>query len=300
MKKTLIFFSLIILIFFTFLTCSSDEKKAVVGAKNFTEQYILGNMLSLLLQDNGYKVEEKFGTGSSVTRQALTSGQTDLYPEYTGTAWSVYLKHDELIPDSKELYDKVAKEDEDKNDIVWVGRAPLNNTYAMAIKESNVAKYGSTLSDLANYENKGSNDLIYAVDHEFYERPDGFWKMADVYGMDIPEGNVKTMDIGLSFEAIDRDQVDVSMVFATDGKLKKFNLTVLDDDKNFFPIYNISVCVRKEFLDKYPDLKGKFEKLLSYLDNETMQKLNYEVDVEGKDEKALAKEFLKSKNLIKD
>lgn len=272
-------------------------KTITVGAKDFTEQYILGSMISILLNENGFEVTERFGTGSTITREGLETNQTDLYPEYTGTAWAVYLNHaDEVISDPIALYNRV-KADDDANGIVWLKPAPLNNTYALAIKEENVAKYGDSLKSLAAYNNAHPGELIYGIDHEFYERADGFWAMAEAYGMKVDKNQVKTMDIGLSFESIDRGQIDVAMVFATDGKLQKFNLKVLSDPQNFFPLYNMAVCVRQEVLEEYPEIEEILAPL-SELDDETMQMLNYKVDAEEIPPEVVARDYLEEQGLI--
>lgn len=273
-------------------------KKITVGAKNFTEQYVVGSMLALLLEDKGFDVTERMGTGSSVTRSALETGQIDLYPEYTGTAWQVYLKHDTNIYDPQELYEKVRDEDLEKNKIVWLEPAPLNNTYAMAVRREDAAKMGSTLSDLAAWNNANPEEITFGIAQEFYERPDGFFKMAEVYGMEVPKKQVKLMDLGLTFEAIGKGQVDVAMCFATDGKIPKFDLVVLQDDQQFFPVYNLSFSVRQEVLEEYPELKGILEPLAEELTDSVMQQLNYEVDVEGKPEDMVAREFLKERGFI--
>jgi osmoprotectant transport system substrate-binding protein len=276
----------------------SGEKQVTVGAKNFTEQYILGSMISILLRENGFQVEEKFGTGSGITREALVQGQTDMYPEYTGTAWAVYLGHEDAVNDPAVLYDSVKSEDLQENDIVWLERATLNNTYALAIKEDAVGEIGDSLSDLAQYVNENPDDLVFGVDHEFYERPDGFFAMAETYEMEANRNLVKTMDVGLTFEAIDKGQVDVAMVFATDGKLKRYNLRVLEDDQQFFPVYNIALTVRKEVLDQHPEIASLWASVAPYLDDETMQSLNYEVDAEDRPAEEVAREFLADKGLI--
>lgn len=273
------------------------SRSIVVGAKGFTEQYILGSMISILLSENGFEVTERFGTGSTITREGLETGQIDLYPEYTGTAWAVYLNHpDEIISEPDRLYNRVKAEDAAKG-IVWLTPAPLNNTYALAIKAENVAKYGDNLQTLAAYNNAHPGELIYGVNHEFYERADGFWAMAEAYGMKVDKNQVKTMDIGLSFESIDRGQIDVAMVFATDGKLPKFNLKVLSDPQNFFPIYNMAVCVRQEILEKYPEIEEILAPL-SELNDETMQLLNYKVDAEEIPAEVVARDYLKEQGLI--
>ncbi len=276
----------------------AEEKAVTVGAKNFTEQYIAGNMVSLLLQENGFKVKEQFGTGSKITRDGLTTGQTDLYPEYTGTAWTVYLQHEEQVNDPVELYNKVKAEDLAENGIVWLDRWLLNDTYALAIKKEMADEYGTSISELGEVVNADPKQLKFGIDQEFYERPDGFFKMAEYYSFDVPTGQVKTMDVGLSYEALNRDQVDVAMVFSTDGLIRKFDLLVLEDDKQFFPVYNIAVTVRKEVLEKYPEIEEIMKPLATLLDDVTMQNLNYRVDAEGLPAEVVAKEFLKENGLI--
>ena len=296
MKKFTILLVVIFLLVGTIATFALAKKEITVGAKNFTEQYVLGNIMSILLEDSGFEVTEKFGTGSAITREGLTSGQTDLYAEYTGTASLVYLKHEEVITDPVELYNKVKTEDLEKNGIVWLDRSNINNTYAIALTKEQVAEIGTTLSDLAKYVNQ-HHDLIWGIDHEFAERVDGLPGLAEHYGMDINEENIKTMDAGLTYEALDRGQTDITMVFATDGKIKKYGLQVLKDDQQFFPVYNICVNVREEVLNKYPEIR-EILKPISELDDVTMTELNYQVDATGLPAKLVAKNFLREKGYI--
>lgn len=296
MKKFLILLVVIFLLVGTIASFALAKKEITVGAKNFTEQYVLGNIMSILLENNGFEVAEKFGTGSAITREGLTSGQTDLYAEYTGTASLVYLKHEEVITDPVKLYNKVKTEDLEKNGIVWLDRSKINNTYAIALTKEQVAEIGSTLSDLAKYVNQ-HHDLIWGIDHEFAERADGLPGLAQHYGMDIDEENIKTMDAGLTYEALDRGQTDITMVFATDGKIKKYGLQVLKDDQQFFPVYNICVNVREEVLNKYPEI-SEILKPISELDDVTMTELNYQVDATGLPAKLVAKNFLREKGYI--
>ena len=277
----------------------AETKKIVLGAKDFTEQYVFGNLMSLLLQENGFQVEEKFGTASAITRAGLISGQIDLMPDYTGTAWAAYFKHTEKISDPLELFKMVKKEDLEKNNAVWLGRTSFNNTYALAIKKDMVDAMGTTISSLTEYVNKDPEKVLFAVNHTFYEREDGIFGMAEAYGMNIERKNVKAMDTGLTYDAIDRDQVDVAMVFGTDAKLIKFDLLVLEDDKHFFPIYNISIVIRKNVLDKYPEIEKILLPITQLIDTDTIINLNYEVDGKGKPARMVAEEFLKEKGLIK-
>jgi osmoprotectant transport system substrate-binding protein len=297
MKKFLILLVVIFLLVGTIASFALAKKEITVGAKNFTEQYVLGNIMSILLENSGFEVSEKFGTGSAITREGLTSGQTDLYAEYTGTASLVYLKHEEVITDPVELYNKVKTEDLEKNGIVWLDRSKINNTYAIALTKEQVAEIGTTLSDLAKHVNE-IHDLLWGIDHEFAERVDGLPGLAEHYGMDIDEENIKTMDAGLTYEALDRGQTDITMVFATDGKIKKYGLQVLKDDQQFFPVYNICVSVREEVLNKYPEIR-EILKPISELDDVTMTELNYQVDATGLPAKLVAKNFLREKGYIK-
>lgn len=297
MKKFLILLMVTFLLVGTIASFALANKEITVGAKNFTEQYVLGNMMSILLEKNGFKVSEKFGTGSTITRKGLTTGQTDLYAEYTGTASLVYLKHEEVITDPEVLYQKVKEEDLKKNGIVWLDRSNVNNTYAIALTKEKAAEIGSTLSDLAEYVNENHN-LIWGINHEFAERADGLPGMAKHYDMNIYKENIKTMDTGLTYEALKRGQVDITMVFATDGKIKKYGLQVLKDDQQFFPVYNLCVNVREEVLNEYPEIR-EILKPVSELDNLTMTKLNYQVDATGLPAKLVAKNFLKEKGYIK-
>ena len=277
----------------------AETKKIVVGAKDFTEQYVLGNLITLLLQENGFKVEEKFGTAAAITRAGLISGQIDLMPDYTGTASAVYFKYPEKINDPVKLYEMVKKDDLEQNNMVWLGRTSFNNTYALAIKKDMVDAMGTTISSLTEYVNKDPEKVLFAVNHTFYEREDGIFGMAEAYGMNIERKNVKAMDTGLTYDAIDRDQVDVAMVFGTDAKLIKFDLLVLEDDKHFFPIYNISIVIRKNVLDKYPEIEKILLPITQLIDTDTIINLNYEVDGKGKPARMVAEEFLKEKGLIK-
>jgi len=295
---------IIILIFLVTLALNSfvfaqSSKRVTVGCKDFTEQYVLADIITELLKHNGFQVEEKFGMAAAIARSAILNKQIDILPDYTGTAWGTYFQHDELINDPVELYERVKQEDLEKNNMVWMGRTIFNNTYALAIKKDRVEEIGTTISDLAEYVNKNPEEISFAVNHTFYQREsDGFFPMAREYGMNVIRKNVKPMDTGLTYTAIDREQVDVAMVFGTDAKLRSFNLFVLEDDKYFFPIYNISIVVRKEVLDQYPELKEILEPITKIIDTEMMINLNYEVDGNGKPSKMVADEFLREQGLI--
>ncbi|MDN5345851.1 glycine/betaine ABC transporter substrate-binding protein [Petrotoga miotherma DSM 10691] len=293
MKKTILFLLIMVFTLSTFFGAT-----LTVGAKNFTEQYVLGNLATLLLEENGFNVVKRFGLSSFVVRQGLTTGQIDLYADYTGTAWVTYLDQEEVITDPDELLEKVRELDAE-NGIVWLDRINANNTYALAIRQEDYKKYGfETLSDLVGYWNEHPNEFRVGVDYEFYERPDGFFAFADHYGLDIPESQVSTMQIGLTYEAIANNKIDIAMVFATDPKILRYNLHVLEDDKNFWPYYHISFAIRKDVLDEYPEIEEILRPLTLYLNQDILIRLNYRIDVEGVEPEVVARDYLEGLGLI--
>ena len=293
LKKT----TLLILIIFVAAMIFGAPKLSV-GAKNFTEQYVVSSMISKLLEANGFSVKENFGMSSFAVRSALETGQIDLYADYTGTAWPVYLKHNEIIRDPQELYEAVKEEDYQKNNIVWLDMVPYNNTYALAVTQETSRKYNlKTLEDLGNVSMEHP-EFLYAIDFEFYKREDGFWPVVETYGMKVEKKQVKTMEIGLSYQSLANNQVDAAMVFTTDGQLEKYDLVVLEDTKKFFPSYNLAVTVRKEILDEYPEIIDILKPLHYYLSEPIMIRLNYLVDGEGMEPDKVAENFLKGLGLI--
>ncbi len=268
-------------------------KKVVVGAKNFTEQYLTGEMAALLLEKEGYKVDRRFGMTSFTLRQALLSGQVDLCNDYTGTGWSSYLKKEEVIRDDVELFEAVKEADLAQNSVVWMNRMKFNNTYALAVTEEFAEENGvENLEDLAALSKEREEPLKYAIEYEFYERPDGFFAMAEDYGLEVESGDVKSMDIGLTYDAIKGGDVDVSMVFSTDGNLIDYNLVVLEDPRNFFPIYNLCNVIRQDTLEAHPEIKEILAPMAELLDQETMVELNYRVDGKDEEPEDVAREFL--------
>jgi len=294
MLKKVVVLSLVLLML-TGLTLSAS--RISVGSKNFTEQYVVSEMIAMLLEANGFQVDKNFGMSSFAVRSALTTGQVDIYAEYTGTAWLTYLEQTEVINDPDRLYELVRDADA-QNGIVWLPPAEINNTYALAITREYSNEYGiRTLSDLARHMDEG-HSLIMGVGFEFFDRPDGFRAMVDDYGMDVPPRNVRTMEIGLTYEAIARGSMDVAMVFATDGKLERFQLVVLEDDRQFFPVYTLAVTIREEVLEAHPEIEEILSPLAIYLNETLMIRLNYLVDGAGMEPGPVAEHFLKGLGLI--
>lgn len=268
----------------------------VIGGKNFTEQLLLASMTNQYLQAHGYETDRRAGMGSTVLRKAQVNGQIDLYWEYVGTSLIVYNDvTEEMSPE--ESYQTVKKMDAEKG-LVWLEPSDANNTYALAMQEKQAEKLGiESLSGLAAAES-GDKDFTYALNAEFYARSDGWRPLQEEYGFSVPRPQVKRMDSGLTYQALKQGQVDVALVFATDGRIPAFNFRVLKDDKNFFPSYAITPVVRKETLEQNPELRDLLNELSAKLDDETMSRLNAEVDVEGRTIEDVAHDFLEENGLI--
>jgi len=275
---------------------SAIAQSIVVGGKNFTEQQIMSQMTAQLLQAKGFKPDVKAGMGSAVVRQAQENGQIDVYWEYTGTSLITYNKiNDRLSP--ADTYAKVKELDAAKG-LVWLNPSKANNTYSLAMNADEAKKEGiATISDLAA-KVKGGAKLTFASNAEFYARPDGLKPLEEKYGFEFPRDNVKRMDTGLVYQALKDRQVDVGLVFATDGRVPAFNFVVLKDDKGFFPNYALTPVVRKQVLDANPKLAEYLNALSAKLDDATMARLNASVDVDKKTVEDVARTFLKEQGLV--
>ena len=274
-----------------------------VASKGFTEQVILGKIMVSLLKDRGIPVKDRTSLGGTkVCREALEQGQIDVYMEYTGTAWLNFFKKKETVRDSMGLYNKV-KEIDEKKGLIWLAPAKFNNTYAIVMPAGKADQMGiRTLSDWANWSKKNPGKMTLASNTEFYSRPDGFKGMMEFYGMtfgkELPDANVKKMETPLCKKAVRDNQVLSGMAFATDGEIKAYNQVVLDDDKNYFPIYNPAPVIRKAVLDQYPQVKFILGDIGASLDTATMTRLNYRVNVNGEKPEAVAKSWLRGVGLI--
>ncbi len=283
---------------------SLDGASFKVGSKEFTEQLVLGQIAILALQNAGAKVEDKTGiTGTSNVRTALTSGDIDMYWEYTGTGWSTHLGHEvsNAPTDPQELYKQVAQEDLQKNNIVWLDPAPMNDTYALVTAADRSQSMNvSTISDYANLANSNPSDATVCAATEFLTRDDGWPGVEKAYGFSLPQSNVSEIEFSLIPSEVKKgDPCNFGEAFATDGTIAANNLVVLQDDKSYFPIYNVAMTIRKDAYDKYSDqLDAIFNPITAKLTNETMQSLNAKVDVDGMDPKDVAEQFLKDNGFI--
>lgn len=279
---------------------AATKGKIVVGSKEFTEQRILGNLLIETLNHAGYEADDKTGLGGTlVVREALKNDQIDIYMAYNGTILMTALKHKTPITDPVECYNTVKAEDLEKNGIAWLSPTTVNNTYCLVMRSAHARELGiATLSDLGSYISQNKKALKVGLNAEFYARPDGYPKLKKAYGFKVPMSNIVKMRSGLLYNAIRDKQVDVCVAFATDGRIKGFDLTVLEDDKKFFPAYTVAPIVKQAFLDKHPDLQEILKPLTDALTDTEMTKLNFQVDIEKKQARDAAREWLKAKNII--
>ena len=266
-----------------------------IGSKKFTEQLILGQIAKQALEYSKAQVKDQIGCcTTSVVRQALKSGEVDMYWEYTGTGWIVHLNKVTPIQNAREQWLAV-KRDDVANGITWLSPAPLDNTYALAVRKEAAASLGNvkSLSDLGNLIRTRPKDVTVCVTSEFFSRDDGLPGVEKHYGYQVPRDNIAKLDPGLIYKATDEGKIcNFGVVFATDGRIEGLGLAVLRDDKQFFPVYNAALNVRTSVFQRYPKLDKMFRLISLELTNELMQRLNADVDVRGKFPEEVARSFL--------
>ncbi|MBI3506601.1 MAG: glycine betaine ABC transporter substrate-binding protein [Proteobacteria bacterium] len=278
------------------LPVGAQAQTIVVGGKNFTEQQIMAEMTTQLLKAKGMTVDKRAGLGTAPLRQAQEAGQIDVYWEYTGTSLITFNKVTDKL-DAAQTYAKVKELDAAKG-LVWLNPSKANNTYALAMRKADAAAKGiKSLSDLSA-KVKGGLVLKFGCNAEFYARPDGLAPLQVAYGFEFGRESVVRMDTGLVYQALRDSQVEVGLVFATDGRVPAFDFVVLADDKGFFPTYAMTPVIRKETLDKNPAVGAALNALSAKLDDATMAKLNASVDVDKKTIEEVAAGFLKAQSLI--
>lgn len=275
-----------------------NQKEITIGSKNFTEQYLLSTMTVLLLEENGFQVDEKSNMGSSVLREAMLNKQVDMVWDYTGTVLVTYMGEDPLT-DPEEAFEEVKKRDKEENDISWINKTDVNNTYALVMAQDKADELGiHSISDLAAYINDNPEAISVATDAEFANREDGLPGVQEVYGFRFGADRIKEMQVGLQYEAINNGQVDVAMGFGTDSQIKQYDLAVLEDDKQFFPAYHAAVGIHSDVLENNPEIEDITQQLSTRLDDDVMRSLNYQVDVEGKNVGTVARDWLVDNGLL--
>lgn len=277
------------------LTGCGSKDTVVIGSKDFSENIILGEILSQLIENKTeLKVERKPNMGGTfINFEALKKGDIDIYSEYTGTGLTAHLKMD-VITNPEEAYNVVKEEFNKQFDISWLEPYGFNNTYAIAVTRAVADKYHlEKTSDLKGV----SENLVFGGENEFFNRQDGFEGFCDLYGVTF-KGDPKMMNVSLKYQAIGNNDMDATDAFTTDAEIKKYDLKVLEDDLNFFPPYYAAPLVRNDTLKEHPELKDVLNLLAGQISDEEMTELNYQVNVEQKKVEQVATDFLKSKDLL--
>jgi len=277
------------------IACQGRGSAIQVGSKDFTEQFILGEMYALVLENQGFDVERKLNLGGTPVAQAgLETGQIDLYPEYTGTALLTVLKRS-VNSNSQDVYQTVADAYQENYNLVWLDPAPMNNTQALVMTQQKAKDFNiTTISDMVNQ----ASQLTLIGPPEFEVREDGLPGLKKVYG-DFQFEEFIPADPGLRYQALSEDQADVAVAFGTDGEISALNLVVLEDNQNFFPPYQVAPVVRQEILDKHPGIREALNQLAPKLTDETMRRLNYEVSGKKREPAEVAQEFLIQEGVLR-
>lgn len=298
-KKT-VFAGLLAIIFlviggFVFINHTNQENQAQseairVGSKDFTESLVVSEIYALALEDAGFTVERVPNISSSLIHTSLVNQEIDLYPEYTGTALlSILGKEMETDPDK--VYETVKTAYSEQFDLDWLDYAKANDGQGLVIRTEVAVKYNiKTISDLQ----KHASQLRFASQGEFDQREDGIPGLTATYGTFNWKSST-VYDNSLKYSILENDEADVTPAYTTEGRLVETEtFTLLEDDKQFWPPYNLAPVVSREVLEKHPEMAEVLNKVSATLDTETVTALNAKVDVEGQDATQVAKEFYQS------
>ncbi|MGO1284934.1 glycine betaine ABC transporter substrate-binding protein [Brachybacterium alimentarium] len=274
-----------------------------VTGKNFTEQLILGKIGVIAATAAGFDVVDLTNVPGSVpARELMTSGEADMSWEYTGTAWLTYMGQTEGIPDQTEQWEAVRDMDEPAG-LTWLEPAPLNNTYALAVRSDAVDELGgiSTLSELADLP---IEERTLCVEAEFNSRADGLIPLLETYGIPrddpdgVPEDNISIYDTGAVYTATARGSCNFGEVFTTDGRIESLDLTVLEDDLGYFPAYNVAAILNTSTLETYPELADVYDQVTPVLTDDALRTLNLRVDENGELPADVAFEFMVEQGFV--
>lgn len=274
----------------------------VMATKSFTEQHILSAMTVLWLQKKGFEVVPKRNIATTIGRNALLNKQIDMVWEYTGTSLIIF-NHINQPMSSQQAYETVKKLDA-RLGLVWLNPSPMNNTYAFAMTRERAEKEGiSTMSQLvAKIEQVRKTDPDHnwrlGLDLEFSGRSDGMKPLQKTYNLALDRPQIRQMDPGLVYNAIRDGFVDAGLIYTTDGRVKGFDMKVLEDDKHFFPSYNVTPVVRQDVLASHPGLDTALNQLSAQITDEAITELNKRVDIDHQSPETVARDFLKSKNML--
>ncbi len=280
----------------TFAGAGAQAQTLKVGSKNFTEQFVVAELYAAALENAGYKVERKINLGATlVAQEALRTGAIDLYPEYTGTGLLAVMKATgKQSTDPKVIFDQVNSYYQKEFNLSWLKPSGINNGYAIVVRPDTAKEYGlKTLSDLG----KVSGKLRLGAGSEFFDRYDGLPGLKEVYGIGFAESR-QFAALRLRYEALAQKQVDVANGFSTDWQIAAERFAALEDDKNLFPPYQLAPVVRPDVANDAKAVAA-LESVNALLDNATMQELNRQVEVDKKEPRRVAADFLKAKGVIK-
>ena len=270
------------------IACSRPHS-ITVGSKNFTEQIVLGEIVAQQIERRlGIQVDRKLDLGGTLlAQQALSSGQIDVYPEYTGTALTAILKQPPLA-DPAAVFDRVRTEYRRRWNLAWLDPLGFNNTFAMVVRGPDArAEKIASLSDAA----RRKRGWKLGVGYEFLQRPDGLPGLLATYHLPL-DGSPKSMDLGLLYSALQQRQVDMAAASSTDGQLSVLDVTVLRDDRNYFPPYQAALVVRADTLAAHPGLQAALAELSGRLSDTAMRTLNYQLDGKHRPVAEVAREWL--------
>jgi len=291
----------IVLILIVLTGCSRSKGSVVIGAKDYTEQHILGNILALLIERNtDIETTLKVDLGSNMIFAGLVADIIDIYVDYTGTIYANHLNFYDSHSDFNEaasgdaIFEITKKALTEDHNILLLDRLGFNNTYALAVRAETAAEFNlSTISDLANV----SSDFLFGGGNEILNRSDGIPTLKILYDMSFKAEVV--LNGNDRYKAIAENDVQVIEAFSTDGMLLEYSLVVLEDDKHFFPPYHAVPLIRDEIAQEYPEIVDILNKLVGVMTDDIMRNLNYKVDVLGLSPRDVAEEFLKEMNLIR-
>jgi len=274
----------------------------VMATKSFTEQHILSAMTVMWLEKKGFQVVPKRNIATTISRNAMLNKQIDMTWEYTGTSLIIF-NHIKKPMSSEEAYQTVKNLD-GKLGLVWLNPAPMNNTYAFAMKRERAEKEGiSTMSQLVTRIEKirqsdPDHNWRLGLDLEFSGRSDGMKPLQATYNLTLDRPQIRQMDPGLVYNAVRDGFVDAGLIYTTDGRVKGFDLKVLEDDKHFFPSYNVTPVVRQDVLDSHPGLAEALNQLSPLITSEAITELNKRVDIDHQSPEQVARDFLTAKKML--
>jgi osmoprotectant transport system substrate-binding protein len=285
------------------LSGTQRDAQFTVGSEGFTEQQVLGSITTQALEAAGATVVDRTGLGGNeAVRQALESGEIDLYWEYTATGWLVFLDETRSITDPQEQYEAVARQDLEENGIRWLEPAPGDDTYAIAQSEETRRELGvETISDLGRLVEERPEEATLCLNNDdgFRSRFDGLPGMERAYGFQFPEDDLIEVSLDAVYGAVAEGELcNFGVVFTTSGLLQEQDLQLLEDDRDFFAVYNPALTIRQEVFEQYPQLREIFAPITEKLDTETLRKLNYAVEVEGETPDTVAERWLRENGFI--